>query len=185
MIQIQQAVCLYGGQPALYFLCPFGGEIIKKIKEKTSVSKSAKEKIQAAPKELLRRGLLTGAEKLQGQLRDASQGGRQEKTEADRAQDATRTITQRATYRLIKLARGKKKTWTRKLEPHADANSSPLDDSVPDLLTEQTTAQDTAEPVRIKTRESVYRSPQIEHGHTDSPRTEPIQFKTRDTYIRP
>lgn len=49
---------------------------IQKVKEKRSVVRKAKEKIQAAPKELLRRGLLTGTEKLKGQLRDAAEGGR-------------------------------------------------------------------------------------------------------------
>lgn len=49
---------------------------IQKVKEKRSVVRKAKEKIQAAPKELLRRGLLIGTEKLKGQLRDAVDGGR-------------------------------------------------------------------------------------------------------------
>lgn len=46
--------------------------------------------VQAAPKELLRRGLLTGTEKLKGQLRDAAEGGQRGDTEADRAQDTAR-----------------------------------------------------------------------------------------------
>ena len=92
---------------------------IAKVKEKKSVSKKAKEKIQAAPKELLRRGLLTGTEKLRGQLRDVAEGGRREDTEADHAQAAARTATQRAVYRLKKLVPGKTRVWTGRLGTHA------------------------------------------------------------------
>lgn len=46
------------------------------------------------PKELLQRGLLTGTEKLKGQLRDAAEGGRREYTEADRVQDTARRAGQ-------------------------------------------------------------------------------------------
>lgn len=73
-----------------------GEDQIQKIKEKKPARKLAKEKIQAAPKELFRRGLLTGTEKLKGQLRDANQGGRREDTEADHAQNAAQAGVQRA-----------------------------------------------------------------------------------------
>ena len=154
-----------------------------KIKEKTSISKSAKEKIQAAPKELLRRGLLTEAEKLQGQLRDAAEGGRREDTEADRTQAAVRLTTQRAAYRLKKLAHGKKKVWTGRLESRVDASNFSSDDPVPDSPIGQTGAPDTAEPVPIKTRESAHRSLSAERRSPDPPRAE-TQIKTRDAYVQ-
>ena len=115
---------------------PVGGEIITKIKEKTYVSKCAKEKIQAAPK-FLRRGLLTGTEKLQGQLRDAAEGGQREDTEADRTQAAARTATQRAAYRLKKLAHRKKKVWTGRLESCTGMDDAGPENSTPDIQTEQ------------------------------------------------
>ena len=63
--------------------------MVEKIKEKRPVSQKAKEKIQSAPKELLRRGLLDGTEKIYGQLRDTAQGGQREDTAADRVQGTT------------------------------------------------------------------------------------------------
>ena len=165
----------------------------RKIKEKPSVSRTAKEKIQAAPKEILRRGLLTGTEKLRGQLRDAAEGGRREDTEADRAQAAARAATQRTVYRLQKLAPGKKKAWTGRLETHADMNDPPSNDSAPDSLLDdpvpdspagQPDAQNTTEPVRIKTREAADRSLPVESRRPDPPRAEPLQIKTRDACVR-
>ena len=91
VIQILQAVCVIW-RTACFLFFLFGGEIITKIKEKASVSKNAKGKIQAAPKELLRRGLLTGTEKLNGQLRDAAEGGPSGRSEPVqvKAKDAVR-----------------------------------------------------------------------------------------------
>lgn len=163
---------------------PVGGEIITKIKEKTFVSKCAKEKIQAAPK-FLRRGLLTGTKKLQGQLRDAAEGGRREDTEADRTQAAARTATQRAAYRLKKLAHGKKKVWTGRLESCTGTDDADPENSTPDIQTEQVAPSDSVEPVQIKTREASDRSVPVEGYHPDSPRSEPTQIKTKDNCTRP
>ena len=63
--------------------------MVEKIKEKRPAPHKAKEKIQSAPKELLRRGLLNGTEKLYGQLRDTAQGRQREDTATDRVQGTT------------------------------------------------------------------------------------------------
>ena len=93
--------------------------------------------------------------------------------------------TQKATYQLKKLARGKKKVQTGRLENHAEASSPPPDDPVPDFPVGQTAPQDTTEPVRIKTRESARRTPSVEHHRPDLPKSEPFQTKTRGAYSRP
>ena len=49
-----------------------------KIKEKPQVTYSIREKVKAAPKELVHRGLEDGADRLRTQLRDAAQQGRRD-----------------------------------------------------------------------------------------------------------
>lgn len=142
----------------------------------------------AAPKELLRRGLLIGTEKLQGQLRDAAQGGRREDTEADRAQGTARTVTQRAVYRLEKLVRGRRKgksrafddTWE---EPAAEPHGTRSEHLAPATRAEPPSVPDTAEPVRIKTREAVPDAPPMSSSHSTSARSTQPQIKTRNVYV--
>ena len=49
-----------------------------KIKEKPHTVASVREKIKAAPKELVHRGLEDGSDRLRTQLRDAAQQGRRD-----------------------------------------------------------------------------------------------------------
>ena len=51
---------------------------ISRIKEKPTTSTKIKEKVTAAPKELARRGLSDGADRLGRQLRDGGQQGQSE-----------------------------------------------------------------------------------------------------------
>lgn len=130
-----------------------GGEgQIQKTKEKKPARKLAKEKIQAAPKELFRRGLLTGTEKLKGQLRDAAEGGRREDTETDRAQNAAQVGVRRAVGRL-----GRGKRWgggrPEKARSGADTPETHADTPAPGSQAEVDIPASGAEPVRIKTRE--------------------------------
>ena len=167
------------------FLCPSGGENIKKVKEKPLGSKSAKEKVWAAPKELLRRGLLTGTEKLKGQLRDAAESGRREDTEADRAQPTAQRGTRLAVDRLGRVVLGKKKVknWsgeavpgdTPQAGPEAPASGAPA---------EPTTPPSEAGPVRIKTREAVHDAPAVGYSRSELPKTEQPVVKTKDACAR-
>ena len=169
-----------------YVDCVAGDEAPAEIYtvEKPFVSKSIKKKFQAAPKELLRRGLLSGAEKLQSQLRDAAQGGRQEETEADRAQSMTRTAARQTLHRLEKLAHGKKKVRTGKLDAHTDVDGTAPEFSTPDLQSGQGGPPDNLEPVQIKTKDAARRLSSADHGHTDPARFEPSQIKTKDAFIQ-
>ena len=154
---------------------------IQKVKEKRSVVRKAKEKIQAAPKELLRRGLLIGTEKLKGQLRDAVDGGRREDTEADHAQDAAQAGVQRAVGRLGKLGRGKKgdSSRPRKARSDADVPEAHADTSVPGSQTGADIPASRGEPVRIKTRETASAAVPVERR----PSVSAVQhaIKTRET----
>lgn len=125
-----------------------GGEgQIQNIKEKKAVRKLAKEKIRAAPKELLRRGLLMGTEKLKGQLRDAAEGGRREDTETDRAQN-----TAQAMGRLGKLGRGKRRGGGKpeKARSGTDAPEAHADMPAPGSQAGADIPASGAEPVRIR-----------------------------------
>ena len=51
---------------------------IDKIKEKPQVQYTLKERVKSTPKELIRRGLDDGTERLRGQLRDVAQHGQQD-----------------------------------------------------------------------------------------------------------
>ena len=155
-----------------------------KVKEKPSITRKVSEKAKASPKELLRRGLLTGAEKLQGQLRDASQGGRQEDTEADHAQNTARTAARQTAYRLEKLVHGKKKIRTGKLDAHTDVDDTAPDLSAQNLQSGQGDLPDSAEPVRVKTKDAARRFSPADHRHTDPVRFESPQIKTKDACIQ-
>jgi len=157
------------------------------VKERRNAPKKAKEKIQSVPKELLRRGLLGGTEKLRGQLRDAAEGGQREDTEADRAQDAVRTGIQKAAYQVKKLALGKKKTGSGGRSISLDVPGSPLDDTpvaaeaaAPDTPTPDASpgiSQNSGAPARIKTRETARDPAPTERGVSADRRS---QIKTRE-----
>ena len=140
-----------------------------------------KEKIQTAPKELLRRGLLTGTEKLKGQLRDAVEGGRRGDTEADRAQATARMGARLAVDKLGRLALRKKKarSWSGEAgKPQVNSNPP-----TPGTQAEPSVPHDGMEPVRIKTRDAVHNVLTAEYGRTDLSRADRPIVKTKDAYI--
>lgn len=63
---------------------------IEKIKEKRAAKKGLKEKVKAAPKELVRRGLDDGTEHLRGQLRETAQRGQADNYGGDQIEDTAR-----------------------------------------------------------------------------------------------
>ena len=66
------------------------GEVnaVDKVKEKAPVRKELKEKVKTAPKELVRRGLEDGTQRLRGQLRDTAQRGQRDGYGGDQIEDA-------------------------------------------------------------------------------------------------
>lgn len=150
-----------------------------------------KGKIQAAPKELLRRGLLTGAEKLKGQLRDANQGGRREDTEADRTQATAQRGARLAVDRLGRLARRKERAWSGTMAGGPKAPKAPeAYPNVPDgtsASTEQTAPPVSGEPVQVKTREARSDVSPTEYcapSRQPAPPSGQPMVKTKANYIR-
>ena len=145
-----------------------------------SVSNSAKKKIQAAPKEIFRRGLLTGTEKLHGQLRDAAEGGQRQDTEVECAQDSARSAVRQTGNRMKKLAHGKGKGRTGKAESRADADGTGPDVPTQDIHTEQGGLSYNVKPVQIKSKAAFHQSASAEYRHTDLAGFEPFQAKTKN-----
>ena len=113
--------------------------------------KKLKEKVQTAPKELARRGLVDGVERLRGQLRDTAQGGQTDRYGGDQIENAAAGGVRQAEHGVERLlGKGKKKRGV----PRADA--APNEPPAP---AEDTPARPSAEQrPRIKTREAA-RSP--------------------------
>ena len=168
---------------------------IDKIKEKNPGKKGLKERVASAPKQLLRRGLDDGTERLRGQFRDASQRGQRDDYSGDRIEDAAWGGTRRAERSAEKLLKKMRFSRGRTAEPVPDADfpetERPPDTPAPADLPKPERETDR---VRIKTREAAVRradvslrlsdgrqppshsfSEQITHA-----RTEPPQIKTRE-----
>ena len=133
----------------------------EKVKEKSPATRGIKEKTRSAPKELLRRGLLDGTEKLYSQLRDTAQGGQREDTAADRVQDTTERGARLAVDRLGRMRLGKKKAKGQSSDtppgptpPSSDGAESPAPAS---------------ERVQIKTRDAVRDAPTKVYGAGGQP----------------
>ena len=158
---------------------------IQKVKEKRSVGKIAEEKVQAAPKELFRRGLLTGTEKLKGQLRDAAEGGRREDTEMERAQVIVRMGARLAVDKLGRLALGKKKarSWSDEAVLGTGGPQTSPNAPTPGTQIEPSASYGGMEPARIKTRDAVHDMPTAEYGRADLSRADQPMLKTKDAYI--
>ena len=81
---------------------------IDKIKEKPQVQHTLKERVKSAPKELIRRGLDDGTERLRGQLRDTAQHGQRDDFDGDQLGDAEVSGVKRA-EQLAERLLGKRK----------------------------------------------------------------------------
>ena len=81
---------------------------IDKIKEKPQVQHTLKERVKSAPKELIRRGLDDGTERLRGQLRDVAQHGQRDDFGGDQLGDVEVSGVKRA-EQLAERLLGKRK----------------------------------------------------------------------------
>ena len=103
-----------------------------KIKEKPHTVASVREKIKAAPKELVHRGLEDGSDRLRTQLRDAAQQGRRDDYGGDQIEDA-------AAGGMRRMERGAEKLIKEKRKKHDSRGGSPADpaagDPVPEVRT--------------------------------------------------
>ena len=138
-----------------------------KIKEKPKATSSIREKITAAPKELVHRGLEDGTNHLRTQLRDAAQQGRRDDYGGDQIEDTAAGGMRRMERGAEKLIKEKRKNRASRDGSSADSTAV---DPVPEIRTREhesrlgaAAADQPAEPVgkagqRIKTKDAYLRA---------------------------
>ena len=105
---------------------------MEKIKEKPTLGERVKEKAVSAPKELLRKGLDDGSERLRTQLRDTAQQGRRDEYGGDAIEDTAASGLHRAEKELLKQR--KKKNAEQSASPQDDASAPSSNSDVPPVI---------------------------------------------------
>ena len=105
---------------------------MEKIKEKPTLGERVKEKAVSAPKELLRKGLDDGSERLRTQLRDTAQQGRRDEYGGDTIEDTAASGLHRAEKELLKQR--KKKNTEQSASPQGDASAPSSNSDVPPVI---------------------------------------------------
>lgn len=105
---------------------------MEKIKEKPTLGERVKEKAVSAPKELLRKGLDDGSERLRTQLRDTAQQGRRDEYGGDAIEDTAASGLRRAEKELLKQR--KKKNAEQSASPQGDASAPSSNSDVPPAI---------------------------------------------------
>ena len=105
---------------------------MEKIKEKPALSERVKEKAVSAPKELLRKMLDDGSERLRTQLRDTAQRGRRDEYGGDAIEDTAASGLHRAEKELLKQR--KKKNAEQSASPKGDASVPNFESDVPPVI---------------------------------------------------
>ena len=105
---------------------------MEKIKEKPTLGERVKEKAVSAPKELLRKVLDDGSERLRTQLRDTAQQGRRDEYGGDAIEDTAASGLHRAEKELLKQR--KKKNAEQSASPQGDASAPSSNSDVPPVI---------------------------------------------------
>ena len=129
---------------------------MEKIKEKPTLGERVKEKAVSAPKELLRKGLDDGSERLRTQLRDTAQQGRRDEYGGDAIEDTAASGLRRAEKELLKQR--KKKNTEQSASPQGDASAPSSNSDVPPAIrtreTDAARARAPSPPVREQARQA-------------------------------
>ena len=129
---------------------------MEKIKEKPTLGERVKEKAVSAPKELLRKGLDDGSERLRTQLRDTAQQGRRDEYGGDAIEDTAASGLRRAEKELLKQR--KKKNAEQSASPQGDASAPSSNSNVPPVIrtreTDASRARASSPPVQEQARQA-------------------------------
>ena len=129
---------------------------MEKIKEKPTLGERVKEKAVSAPKELLRKGLDDGSERLRTQLRDTAQQGRRDEYGGDAIEDTAASGLRRAEKELLKQR--KKKNAEQSASPQGDASAPSSNSDVPPVIrtreTDAARARAPSPPVQEQARQA-------------------------------
>ena len=105
---------------------------MERIKEKPMLGERVKEKAVSTPKELLRKGVDDGSERLRTQLRDTAQHGRADEYGGDAIEDTAASGLRRAEKELLKQR--KKKNAEQSASPQGDASAPSSNSDVPPVI---------------------------------------------------
>ena len=166
---------------------------MERIKEKPTLGERVKEKAVSAPKELLRKGLDDGSERLRTQLRDTAQHGQADEYGGDTIEDAAARGLRRAEKELLKQR--KKKNTEQSASPQGDASAPSSNSDVPPVIrtreTDVARARAPSPPVREQARQAAmkqavktknaYISAQGETAVTSAPES---QRQGKQTFIQ-
>ena len=129
---------------------------MEKIKEKPTLGERVKEKAVSAPKELLRKGLDDGSERLRTQLRDTAQQGRRDEYGGDAIEDTAASGLHRAEKELLKQR--KKKNAEQSASPQGDASAPSSNSDVQPVIrtreTDAARARASSPPVQEQARQA-------------------------------
>ena len=129
---------------------------MERIKEKPTLGERVKEKAVSAPKELLRKGLDDGSERLRTQLRDTAQHGQADEYGGDTIEDTAARGLRRAEKELLKQR--KKKNAEQSASPQGDASAPSSNSDVPPVIrtreTDAARARVPSPPVREQARQA-------------------------------
>ena len=129
---------------------------MERIKEKPTLGERVKEKAVSAPKELLRKGLDDGSERLRTQLRDTAQHGQADEYGGDTIEDTAARGLRRAEKELLKQR--KKKNTEQSASPQGDASAPSSNSDVPPVIctreTDAARARVPSPPVREQARQA-------------------------------
>lgn len=129
---------------------------MERIKEKPMLGERVKEKAVSTPKELLRKGLDDGSERLRTQLRDTAQQGRRDEYGGDAIEDTAASGLRRAEKELLKQR--KKKNAEQSASPQGDASAPSSNSDVPPVIrtreTDAARARAPSPPVREQARQA-------------------------------
>lgn len=129
---------------------------MEKIKEKPTLGECVKEKAVFAPKELLRKGLDDGSERLRTQLRDTAQHGQADEYGGDTIEDTAARGLRRAEKELLKQR--KKKNAEQSASPKGDASVPNFESDAPPIIrtreTDAARARVPSPPVREQARQA-------------------------------
>ena len=129
---------------------------MERIKEKPTLGERVKEKAVSAPKELLRKVLDDGSERLRTQLRDTAQQGRRDGYGGDAIEDTSASGLHRAEKELLKQR--KKKNAEQSASPRGNASVPNFESDAPPVIrtreTDAARARDPSPPVREQARQA-------------------------------
>ena len=158
-----------------------------------------KEKAKAIPKEIIRRGLEDGMERLRTQLRDAAQDGQQDEYGGDQLEDAVAEVSRRMVHSAAILLKQRKTEGEEQTESLAnfpgETTSEHIDTEQPEQdFDTQEIRTAPAKQMRIKTKEACAKrenpnsnriefiNPAMDTEPEEYP--EQLQIKTKEAYIK-